>query len=272
MPPDLSVVIPAYNEETRLLRGLERLAAYMADVDMTYELLLVDDGSTDRTAQTFETFAATQDAWRLISYPGNRGKGYALRQGVKATSGDLVLWSDADFSTPIEDFARLLPYALPELPDGVSDEWLPPEEERGVYDVVIASRALPESDLVIHQPWYRELGGRLGNLLTRLFLPRLWRLHDVNCGFKLLRGNVAREIYAACVLDGWGIDLEAVHIAAQRGYRLRDVPVTWRHCEDSKVSGLRAYVATFCELWGVRWRSWVGFYSRQGNGGAGLRG
>ena len=145
----LSIIVPAYNEEDRLPATLERMAEYLQERDFSYELLVVDDGSRDATRQVVREFAATRNWVRLVQYddekgrPVNRGKGYAVRQGVLASSGRDVLFSDADLSTPIEEIEKLLPFIA-----------------RGECDIAIASRALPESKLAIHQPWYREAMGR----------------------------------------------------------------------------------------------------------------
>jgi dolichyl-phosphate beta-glucosyltransferase len=260
MAPLLSIVVPIYNEEDRLVSSLEHVTAYLAGVAAPLELILVDDGSRDRTPQMLDDFVAEHPEVQVLRTPVNRGKGHALRSGTGVATGDFILWMDLDLSTPIEDLAKLLPYLTREVPPEMATLPGPPEGERGAYDVAIGSRDLPESDLVKRQSWARELAGKLGNLAIRCLLPTLWRVHDTQCGFKLLKREVGQAVHAVCTIDRWGLDFEALHVASLRGYRIKEVPVTWRDAAGSKVSGLRDYTRTFRELAGVRWRSWCGRY------------
>jgi dolichyl-phosphate beta-glucosyltransferase len=210
------VVIPAYNEADRLATTLQRVLDYLTRRGGSYELLVVDDGSTDATPDVAERFAPAGVG--LLRHPRNRGKGAALRTGVGATHGARVLLSDADLSTPIEELDRLEP--------GLAGA-----------ELVLGSRAVPGARIERRQPLYRELMGKTFNLLIRLLGVR--GLHDTQCGFKLLDGAVARELFADLSIDGFAYDVELVWLARRRGYRVEEVGVTWSNSAASKVHPLR---------------------------------
>jgi dolichyl-phosphate beta-glucosyltransferase len=216
MTPAVSVVIPAYNEAERLGLTLRRVLDYLARRGHSYELLVVDDGSRDDTPLVAERFA--REGVALLRHARNRGKGAALRTGVLATRGARVLLSDADLSTPIEDLARL-------------------EPRLAEADLVLGSRAVAGARIEEHQPLYRELMGKTFNLLIRLLGVR--GLRDTQCGFKLLDGEVARELFAAVQVDGFAYDVELVWLARRRGYHVTEVGVTWSNSPASRVHPLR---------------------------------
>jgi len=227
--PGLSVVIPAYNEAARLPRTLALLTAYLRTACPDHEIVVVDDGSTDGTAQAAR--AAGVDRLRVLRYEPNHGKGYAVRQGMQATTGALRLMTDADLSTPIEDLPRL----LAALQAGA--------------DIAIGSRALPGSNVEVRQPWYREAMGRLFNRLVRLLtLPGLY---DTQCGFKLFTAAAAERSFGAARLDGFCFDVEVLYVARRRGLRIAEVPVTWRNDAATRVGLLRGAQA-FLELLRIR--------------------
>ncbi len=235
----LSLIIPAYNEENRLPATLTRIAEYLATRDYSYELIVVDDGSSDDTRQIVRDFGATHSFVRLECYdddngkPLNKGKGFAVRHGVLNSWGRDVLFSDADLSTPIEEMEKLLPHI-----------------SSGDYDIAIASRALPESNLDVHQPWYREWMGRTFNAFVRRILGT--DISDTQCGFKAFRGDAARRIFNLAQINGFGFDTEILFLARKFGMRVREVPVTWRHQDDSRVSPLVAPFQMIGELFQVR--------------------
>lgn len=199
--PFLSVVIPAYNEESRLGPTLARMKQYLAPQSYTSEILVVNNASTDRTSEVAQTAGVP-----VIDEP-RRGKGAAVRTGMLAARGEYALFSDADLSTPIEEVERLL------------------DRLRGGSDIAIASRGLPESNIVKHQPWYRELVGRVGNLFVRLLAVH--GIADTQCGFKLFPRELAQKLFRAQRLTGAAFDVELLFMAQRNGLKIAEVPVTW---------------------------------------------
>lgn len=246
----LSIVIPAFNEEKRLPATLLRIDEYLATRDFSYEVLVVDDGSRDATRQVVREFAAARPWMRLVQYdddknhPVNRGKGYAVRQGVMASQGRDVLFSDADLSTPIEEIEKLLPPIA-----------------RGECDIAIASRALPESDLAVHQPWYREWMGRTFNKFVQAMIGTT--ISDTQCGFKAFRGEVARRLFGLAQIDGFGFDTEIIYLANKFEYRVQEIGVVWRHRDESRVNPLLAPLAMMSELAQVRLNDMRGTYEEE---------
>jgi glycosyltransferase involved in cell wall biosynthesis len=220
MPASLSVVIPAYNEAARLGKTLTAVVNYLRQSWPDAELIVVDDGSNDQTA-TLAREVFDQNARNLrtsvISYKSNLGKGRAVRLGLLAARSDVVLFSDADLSTPITE--------APKLVDPISN---------GQFDVTFGSRALDRKLIGVHQPWRREQGGRVFNLVVRLAtgLP-FW---DTQCGFKAFRMSVCRPLVEAATVDRFGFDVELLYLAFRAGLRLKEVPVRWDHNEGSTVS------------------------------------
>jgi dolichyl-phosphate beta-glucosyltransferase len=230
--PYLSVIIPAYNEEQRLQSTLERVLAYLDRQPYTSEILVVDDGSTDRTATIARRYAGENARVRILRYTPNRGKGHAVRIGMSEADGQLMLFCDADLSTPIEELEKL----MAPLQDGC--------------DVVIGSRALPESDLRVHQPWLRERLGRTFNLLVRVLGVRGFA--DTQCGFKLFTRRAARDVFPRLFTDRWAFDVEALLVAQKLRYRIQEVPVTWINSPASKVNVLRDATGTLKDLLRIR--------------------
>jgi dolichyl-phosphate beta-glucosyltransferase len=230
--PHLSVVVPAYNEEVRLQPTLERLHEYYEAQDYSYDVSVVSDGSTDGTNAIVEAFAATHPKFRLIAYSPNRGKGHAVRTGMLAAEGDLILFCDADLATPQEETSKLLKH----MEDGA--------------DIAIGSRPLKESQLVKHQPLLREMLGRASNKLIQLLAVR--GIRDTQCGFKVFTNKATKDIFNRCKLDGFSFDFEALMIGRDLGYRIDEVPIRWFHQEGSKVVFWRDYPRAFKDLLGLR--------------------
>jgi len=226
--PHLSVVIPAYNEEGRISESLDRIAAYLGAQAYTYAVLLVDDGSTDRTLETCRAFAAEHSWLEVVHYPVNHGKGFAVRMGVLSAAGENILICDADLATPIEELDGFWRYL------------------DGGADIVIASRPLRESHLVKHQPIYRELAGRTFNLAVRALAVR--GIHDTQCGFKLFRREAVQSIFPHCLLNRFSFDIEVLHIAQRLGFRIKEAPVHWYHRPGSKVKLLRDGLGMLLDL------------------------
>ena len=228
----LSIVIPAYNEESRLGPTLHRIVDYLALRRLPAEILVIDDGSSDRTAAVAASFAA--DGVRLLRHAANRGKGAAVRTGVEASTGGRVLISDADLSTPIEELEKLEPHLA-------------------AADLVLGSRALRRgAQLAERQPLYRELMGKTFNLIIRALGVR--GIYDTQCGFKLLRGDVARELFAEMTLEGFAYDVELVLAARRAGYRVAEVGVVWSNSPASTVDPVRSSLAMLRDVLKLRLR------------------
>lgn len=229
---DLSVIIPAYNEALRLGPTLDRVAGYLAARGIDHEILVIDDGSSDGTAALALGHPAA--AVRLLRQPRNLGKGAALRRGVAESRGRRVLLTDADLSTPIEELERL-------------EDRL----EAGA-DLAIGSRGLEDSDVRRAQPIYRELMGRTFNGIIRLLGVR--GVSDTQCGFKLLSGAVARELFPFLAIDGFAYDVELIWLARRRGLRVDEVGVAWINSPDSRVHPVFDSIAMLRDVVLMRWR------------------
>jgi dolichyl-phosphate beta-glucosyltransferase len=219
MPTTLSIVVPAYNEGTRLRESLPKILAYLNARFEGSELIVVDDGSTDNTAEVAREALANSGGVRsgVVSYQKNLGKGRAVRLGLLAARGEVALFTDADLSTPITETPKLVTPI-----------------ESGECDLTFGSRALDRTMIGVHQPWRREQGGRIFNLAVRLAtgLP-FW---DTQCGFKAFRMQVCRPLIEGATIDRFGFDVELIYLAYRAGLRLREVPVRWDHYEGSKVN------------------------------------
>lgn len=216
--PHVGVIIPAYNEEARLGATLQRCLEYFATQNYAASITVVSDGSTDRTCDLVRALQADHPSLHLIESNPNRGKGYVVRLGMMRVDAEWLLLSDADLATPIEEIEKLLPHCAQS-------------------PVIIGSRPLKESNLEIRQPLYRELLGRAFNGAVQTLGIR--GIKDTQCGFKLFRQDVARDIFGRCELDGFGYDFESLMIARDLGYPIAEVPIRWRHQDGSKVRVLR---------------------------------
>lgn len=212
--PRLSVVIPAYNEATRIPRTLDRVLGYLRVRQFAFEILVVDDGSEDGTTDAVK--ARSDPEIRLIRLAANRGKGAAVRDGVRASEGqDLILLTDADLSAPIDELQRL----ETALAQGA--------------DVACGSRGLSASMIRVSQPVYRREMGNMFNRVIRVL--GLTTFRDTQCGFKLFRADAARDVFSRCTIDGFAFDVECLYLAALLGYRTAEVPVSWAHVPESRV-------------------------------------
>jgi glycosyltransferase involved in cell wall biosynthesis len=244
MDRSLSIIIPAYNEESRLGASLEKICLYLAESCPEAELIVVDDGSTDGTAavarQTLERFPAVDS--KVTRYEENRGKGFAVRTGFLEAKGAVALFSDADLSTPITE--------LPKLVDPIFE---------GLYDVCFGSRALDRELIGVHQPWRREQGGKVFNMLVRTLtgLP-FW---DTQCGFKAFNMEKFRPLLDKMTIDRFGFDVEFLYAAYHNGLRMKEVPVRWDHCEGTKVSIFRDSFRMVGEIRQIRKNGRRGFYT-----------
>jgi len=241
--PELSVVIPAYNEEKRLGRGLERLRQYFEQECVLpggVEILVVDDGSTDGTVRVAQEWAARIPYIRLLSNGQNRGKGYSVRHGMLEARGRVALFTDADLSSPIEESKKL----LAAIQTG--------------NDVAIGSRAMDRSLIFVHQSRLREIAGIIFNAFVRLFTGL--RLQDTQCGFKAFARERSRIIFEQQRVERFGFDPEILFLAKRHGLRTAEVPVRWAHDEATKVHVFSDSLLMFTDLIAIRWNAIVGRY------------
>jgi glycosyltransferase involved in cell wall biosynthesis len=247
--PFLSIVIPAYNEERRLPATLDRITSYLGSLPYPSEVLVVDDGSQDNTVALVDSFCKSHAEVRLVRND-HRGKGFAVRTGMLAARGHIVLFCDADLSTPIEELEQLLP-------------WF----DRG-YEIVIASRE-GMGALRVKEPFYRHAMGRAFNLLVRMLTVR--GIQDTQCGFKAFRDDAAQKVFGRMLLYGakaqrvsgamvTAFDVEALFLGAKMGYRIKEVPTKWIYSEESRVNPLRDSWRNLRDVVTVRWNEARGRY------------
>ncbi len=241
MPPALSIVLPAYNEARRLPATLKKVFAWIDQKGIDAEVLVVDDGSKDDTADLVKRMFGSRSTLQVLSYGGNRGKGYAVRHGFLAAKGARVLMSDSDLSTPIEEHDRLAEAM-----------------ERERLDVAMGSRALGE--VVVAQRGVRSFAGKIFNRLMRavLFLP----FRDTQCGFKLFERERCRPVFEAMKIDRFSFDVEMAWLALRSGLRVAEVPVRWYNDAESKVSFARDATRMALDVMRIRWWSMTGGYKR----------
>ena len=240
MDPTYSIVIPAYNESARLGATLEKVLAYVHAQGWGAEVIVVNDGSRDNTAEIVRSFAAKDPALRLVENPGNRGKGYSVRNGMLNARGSIVLFSDADLSSPIEEAPKLFE-AL----------------ERGA-DIAIGSRWLRAETQTQRQPLHRQLFGRIFNLVLRLTLGL--QFADTQCGFKAFKQTAVQSIFPLQRIERWGFDPEILFLARKFKFRVQEVPVAWAHREGTSINPLVDGSRMVMEMLHIRWNSLTGKY------------
>ncbi len=236
-----SIIIPAYNEQDRLGATLEKVLAYAAAQRWRSEVLVVNDGSRDATGDVAREFARRNPSVRLIENPGNRGKGYSVRNGALNASGDIVLFTDADLSTPIEEAGKLFAAIA------------------GGADVAIGSRWLKSELQTERQPVYRQIVGRAFNLVLWAILRINYK--DTQCGFKAFSGRAARTLFSLQKIDRWGFDPELLLLARKMGMKVAEVPVEWAHDHRSKIRVFRDGFRMLADLLAVRWYQITGRYT-----------
>ena len=239
--PDLSIVIPSYNEELRLPATLEQIRTYLPSLGRDTEILVVDDGSTDGTAEVAEAFQKTLPSLRLISNAVNRGKGFSVRHGMREARGRSVLFTDADLSAPIEEAPKLL-------------------EALETYDVAIGSRALDRSLISVHESRFREFAGIIFNTIVRVIL-RL-PFVDTQCGFKAFRREACQILFEQQRVERFGFDPELLYLARHHGLRTIEIPVRWKHSPATKVNMFRDSIHMFVDVFMIRLNSILGRYPR----------
>jgi dolichyl-phosphate beta-glucosyltransferase len=237
--PELSIVIPSYNEELRLPATLKQIAAYIGGSHRSVEVIVVDDGSRDGTVAVAESFRSEIPTLRVVSNGQNRGKGYSVRHGMQEAQGRIVLFTDADLSAPIEEVEKLLPAMQ-------------------TNDVAIGSRAVDRSLITVHESPFREFAGIIFNKIVRLIL-RL-PFVDTQCGFKTFRREECRLIFEQQTIERFGFDPELLYLARHHGLRSVEIPVRWGHSPATKVNMFRDSVQMFLDVFIIRWNALTGRY------------
>jgi len=215
----LSIVIPAYNEEDRIGTSLTKIYNFLKKRNYDFEIIVVDDGSKDKTLNLLSEYSQNIPNLIVLKNESNQGKGFSVKKGVLNSKGDIILFTDADLSTPIGELDKLI-------------YWL----DEG-YPISIGSRDLPESQVNRHQAWYREFMGKIFNRIIRLILNLDY--HDTQCGFKCFRNDAALEIFKGLRLCGFSFDVEMLFIAKHRGIKVKEVPIRWHNSPESKVKIVR---------------------------------
>jgi len=232
-----SVIIPAHNEEKRLPKTLEQVIRFLDEQPFTYEIIVVENGSTDRTLEIARQFSQQYENMRVVQ--SERGKGAAVKRGMLEVQGEYRFMCDADLSMPVEEIVKFIPPNL------------------NKSDIAIASREA-KGAVRYNEPAYRHLGGRGINLLIQLLI--LPGLNDTQCGFKCFHADVANDIFNAQTLEGWSFDIELLYIARKRGYRITEIPIRWYHHPDTKVSALRDAIRMIQDIFRIHANAWRGLY------------
>jgi glycosyltransferase involved in cell wall biosynthesis len=241
LEPTYSIVIPAYNEGARLAATLEKVLAYIHNQKWNAEVIVVNDGSRDNTADIIRSFAVKDPALRLVENPGNHGKGYSVRNGMLNARGQIVLFSDADLSSPIEEAPKL----FQTLDDGA--------------DIAIGSRWLRAETQTQRQPLHRQLFGRIYNLILRLTLGL--QFADTQCGFKAFKRPAVEAIFPLQKIERWGFDPEILFLAQKFKFTIQEVPVAWGHSGGTRINPLVDGSRMVMEMFRIRWYDLTGKYS-----------
>ncbi|MCM8767179.1 MAG: glycosyltransferase family 2 protein [Candidatus Omnitrophica bacterium] len=225
---EISIVIPAYNEEKRILKTIEKIYKYFKNKNYDFEIIVVDDGSKDKTFEIVEKFAKNKKEIIILKHPKNLGKGAAVRTGVLSASGNFILFTDADLSTPIEEFEKLK------------------EKIENGYDIAIGSRGLKDSKIVIPQPFYRRIIGKIFPILVRLIVIKDFK--DTQCGFKLFKKEQGKKIFSQLKTGGFAFDVEVLAKAKKEGYKIAEVGIVWYNSPRSSVRILKDSFRMFFSL------------------------
>jgi len=244
-PIDLSIIVPSFNEELRLPASLDRIAAYVNGSGRSTEVLVVDDGSTDRTAEVAAAYRDRIPHLRVLKNGANRGKGYSVRHGMLEAKGQIVLFTDADLSAPIEEADKLL-------------------AAMGQYDLAIGSRAMDRSLISVHESAFREFAGIVFNKIVRVVL-RL-PFVDTQCGFKSFHRERCRIIFEQQRIERFGFDPELLYLARHHGLKAVEIPVRWAHSPATKINMLRDSIQMFVDVFTIRSNALLGRYAKQKRG------
>ena len=238
--PTYSIVLPAYNESERIAATIEKIFAFATQRGWQAEIIVVNDGSSDDTAEVVRRSAATRPGVRLLQNPGNRGKGYSVRHGMLQAQGEILLFSDADLSSPIAEAEKL----FAAIASGA--------------DIAIGSRWLKTELQLRRQPLFRRIYGRIFNLALRLVLGLQFK--DTQCGFKAFNRRAAHALFPLQKIERWGFDPELLYLAERLHLRVEEIPVTWAHREGTRINPLRDGMHMFVEMLQIRWNGLRGEY------------
>ncbi|HXW93408.1 MAG TPA: dolichyl-phosphate beta-glucosyltransferase [Terriglobales bacterium] len=239
-----SIVLPAYNESARIAATLDQILSHADKRDWQFEAIVVDDGSSDDTARIVDAYARKYPMLRLLPNPGNRGKGYSVRHGMLQAQGDVLLFSDADLSSPIQEADKL----FAAIHQGA--------------DIAIGSRWLNTATQIKRQPLHRQFFGRLFNLMLRLGLGLNFK--DTQCGFKAFTREAGRKVFSLQKIERWGFDPELLYLARTCGLTVTEVPVVWSHREGTHLRPVRDGMRMLNDILAIRWNALSGKYTEQG--------
>jgi dolichyl-phosphate beta-glucosyltransferase len=238
--PSYTIVLPAYNEAERIGKSLDKILRFAGEHERKFEIIVVNDGSTDDTAGIVRGYAERHESVTLLENPGNRGKGYSVRNGMMHAHGDVLLFSDADLSSPIAEAEKLFGAIAAGADVAIGSRWLRPDLQ------------------VKPQPLYRRVLGRMFNLALRMILGLNYK--DTQCGFKGFRRSAAEQIFPRQAIERWGFDPELLYLAKRAGLRIEEVPVLWAHREGTRIHPWRDGFRMFVELFWIRWYAISGKY------------
>lgn len=240
-PSTYSIILPAYNESARIGATLDRILAFVAEKHWHAEVMVVNDGSTDSTADIVRSYSQKNPALRLLDNPGNRGKGFSVRNGMLHASGEFLLFSDADLSSPIEESVKLFTAIAEGADIAIGSRWLRPELQKQ------------------RQPLHRQLFGRMFNLALRIVLRLKFR--DTQCGFKAFTRRAAHAIFPLQQIERWGFDPELLYLARKFDFVVKEVPVAWSHREGTRIQPLKDGIRMVGEIFKIRWNAMRGRYA-----------
>lgn len=240
----LTIIIPLYNEERRILKTFPKIKNKVAEVYKNLktrtDVIFVNDGSTDKTIKTLKKLIGTDKNMKLVSYKNNRGKGYALKQGFKHANGEFIIFMDADLSTPLSH--------LEEFIENIKDD----------KTILIGSRKTKGANVTEHQPWIREKLGQGFTLISNIFI--LWGISDFTCGFKMFPNRAGKKIFSKVTIDRWGYDSEVLFLANKYGYKIKEIPVEWKNSGDTKVDLKKDILGSLGDIVDIRKNNFTGSY------------
>ncbi|HRR95992.1 MAG TPA: glycosyltransferase family 2 protein [Candidatus Ratteibacteria bacterium] len=242
---EISIIIPSYNEEKRIGKSLEKIWKYFKNKGFPFEIIVVDDGSTDKTVEIVEKFKEGKKEIRILKHDKNKGKGAAVRTGVINSKGNLILFTDADLSTPIEEFEKFYKYG------------------KSGFDIVIGTRRIKNAEIKKKQPFLRRFFGTGFIYLVKIFFPSLSKITDFTCGFKLFNVEKNKKIFKLQKIDRWGFDVEILLIATILHLKILQVPVVWSDLRKSKVNLKKDIIRSFFDLIRIKKFELIGYYKNE---------